>query len=199
MKKKFFILLSFVFFASAVSAQYYSEHQRRSWYIGFGIGSGTGWFNFPGESVSFNEMFEGFDTVTLTMNFKVGGTVLPYLLVGFDWTAIRRAGSAEGISVAAQINNYNAVVTYFPFKEGFFVRGGGGFAGAIQDVSVSGVSGSATVGGVDILVGTGYAFWLGKSFNLTLNFDFSNQFYSGKKGDPDGSGFVNFYLGFDWY
>ncbi len=84
------ILLFLAFFASSLSAQYYTEHQRRSWYIGFGIGSGYGWFDFPGESISFNEMFKGFEIVTLTMNFKVGGTVSPYMLVGFDWTAIRK-------------------------------------------------------------------------------------------------------------
>lgn len=195
MKKIILTLSVIVCFASSVSAQYYTEHQRRSWYIGFGIGSGYGWFDFPGESISFNEMFEGFNTATLTMNFKVGGTVSPYMLVGFDWTAIRRAGSAEGISAAVQINNYDAVFTYFPFKEGFFLRGGLGFAGAIQDISGYGI---ATAYGFDILLGTGYAFWLGRSFNLTLNADYSMQFYGG--GDePDGSKFINIYLGFDWY
>lgn len=64
-------------------------------------------------------MFEGLSTTTITFNFKVGGTVSPYLLVGFDGSAI--------------------------------------------------------------------------------NFDYSAQFYSRKEGNPDGSQFINIYLGFDWY
>lgn len=146
MKRIIFIFSFFLILTSSVKAQYYTEHQRRSWYIGFGIGSGYGWFNFDGNSVSFNEMFEGLTTTTVTINFKVGGTVSPYLLVGFDGSAIRRAGTAEGIEAAVQINNYDAMVTYFPFKEGFFIRGGGGFAAAVQEISGYG---TATAGGMN--------------------------------------------------
>lgn len=199
MKKTIFISLFLLYFSSSAGAQYYTEHERGSWYIGFGIGSGYGWFQFPGESVSFNEMFKGLSTTTLTLNFKVGGTVSPYLLVGFDITSIRRQGTGEGIDAAVQINNYDAMVTYFPMKEGFFIRGGAGFAAAIQEVSVNGTSQIATASGMNILLGTGYAFWLLKSFNLTLNADYSLQSYSKKSGNPDSSQFINFYLGFDWY
>ncbi len=59
-------------------------------------------------------------------------------------------------------------------------------------------SASDSTGGFGILGGIGYAFWLGKSFNLTLNIDHSRQFYSGGS-DPDNSQFTIFYLGFDWY
>jgi len=177
-------------------AQWGQEHERRSWYIGFGFGSGTGSFVFDGDTVTLNEMFEGLTYTTVTINFKVGGTVSPYLLVGFDVSAIRRQGSGEGITAAVQINNYDAMVTYFPLKEGFFIRGGGGFSSAIKEISGYGTAG---VGGVNVLIGTGYAFWLLKSFNLVLNLDYSTQFYGGKEGDPDRSQFLNFYLGFDWY
>lgn len=52
---------------------------------------------------------------------------------------------------------------------------------------------------MNIILGTGYAFWLLKSFNLTLNFDYSAQFYAKREENPDGSQFINIYLGFDWY
>jgi hypothetical protein len=53
--------------------------------------------------------------------------------------------------------------------------------------------------GFGVLGGFGYAFWLGKSFNLTLNLDQSFQWYSNDPGEPDKSQFTALYVGFDWY
>lgn len=61
------------------------------------------------------------------------------------------------------------------------------------------LSASETVTGFGLLGGIGYVFWIGDSFNLTLNVYYSRQFYSGDAGDPDNSQFAIAYLGFDWY
>jgi hypothetical protein len=51
-----------------------------------------------------------------------------------------------------------------------------------------------------VLAGVGYTFWIGKSFNLTINFDHSRQFYaSGDVNYPSNSQFTALHLGFDWY
>ncbi len=52
--------------------------------------------------------------------------------------------------------------------------------------------------GYGALAGPGYAFWLGRRFNLTLNLDHSRQFYS-EANAPDTSRFTIVYLAFDWY
>jgi hypothetical protein len=52
-------------------------------------------------------------------------------------------------------------------------------------------SASDTANGFGLLGGLGYAFWLGKSFNLTLNIDHSRQFYS-IGSDHDNSQFTIF-------
>lgn len=54
-----------------------------------------------------------------------------------------------------------------------------------------------------MLAGVGYACWLGQSFNLTVNLDFSAQSYRDGSDPygllPDSSRLWSLYLGFDWY
>jgi len=205
MKGKAFAALGIVLLLATVAeAQIGRQHQRRSWYIGFGLGSGEGWATSDGESKSFGEWFDLFDMepTRVTLNFKVGATLTPNLLVGFDMTAIRAFASetvmGETLDVAFQANNYDGMVTYFPSGEGFFIRGGLGLAAFVTQWSGPGISETDTVSGFGIVFGGGYAFWLLKSFNLTLNADYSLQSY-GEGDGPDSSSFLNIYLGFDWY
>jgi len=183
---------------SRVKDSFTQEHKKSSWYIGFGIGTGDGsaevdgvkktsteWFNYAGLSAS----------PVLTMNFGVGAIINPKLHLGFDWSAIRQEGSGHGIERMIQINNYLFALTYFPKGEGLFLKAGAGASSIIYDVS--GGSPSA-YSGTAILGGLGYAFWLGKSFNLCLNAEYSHQTYSNKYA-PDNSSFWNLYVSFYWF
>ena len=82
----------------------------------------------------------------------------------------------------------------------FFLRGGVGLATLRVDASGFGTSASASVNGVNLTVGGGYAFWIGRTFNLTLNLDLSGQSYSSSDPTaPSKSNFTALWLGFDWY
>ena len=88
-------------------------------------------------------------------------------------------------AVGEQISNYDAMVTWFPMERGLFLRGGAGLTNFRVDADAMGLSASNSVNGVNITVGGGYAFWLGRTFNLTLNLDYSAQFYfSNRIGAP---------------
>lgn len=173
---------------------------RDSWYIGFGLGSGSGGFTFDnGNHYRFNEGLS--DPVAVSLNFKVGATLSPTLLLGFDVTALRTEGTiTDGFGNQAtygvQVTNYDAMLTWFPVERGPFLRGGLGLASISEDVTGGG-SNSRT--GVGVLVGGGYAFWLGRSFNLTLNLDLSAQSYGKSLNEPKSSSFANLWVGFDWY
>ncbi len=171
--------------------------QRGSWYIGFGIGSGGGKAKDETGSYSLSEGLG--DTLSLSINFKVGLTLTPKLLLGLDINGFQTSGTVTGTSVDAtyQISTYNAMVTWFPMERGLFLRGGFGLSNLSLDVSGYG---SDDVSGWNLDVGAGYAFWLGKSFNLTLNLDYAVQSYgSNKVGAPDSSNYWALWLGFDWY
>lgn len=172
-----------------------APHQRDVWYIGFGLGWGDGSVRDATGTNTFGEILQGYAPRNLSFNFKIGLTLNPRVLLGFDLTAVRSYGSSSGFDVALQVTNYDVMFTYFPTGEGFFLRGGTGLADLLVDTSV----GSATYSGVGLVGGLGYAFWLGRSFNLTLNVDVSGQWYGRSTVSPESSRLVNVYLGFDWY
>lgn len=178
------------------TAPYAAAQQRDGWYIGFGVGIPDGSISGQGDSFSFKEINGDRDPTRLALNFKVGWTVNPRLLLGLDITAARAQASGDGlVDSAAQITNYNAVATFFPWERGFFVRGGLGLSALTLELDDE----SESYGGTNLLGGLGYAFWLGKQFNLTVNLDASKQFYGSSDLDPEGSQFWMLYAGFDWY
>ena len=191
------LILTIVFFAFQGNGLA-GTHQRDNWYIGFGLGGAfDASYEDAGQERTFDDWLEfwGFDKdPKISLNFKVGGTLSPKTLLGFDITAVGQSGSLPGVDGHIQINNYFLMLTHFPKKEGFFIRAGGGLSILTAEIDTA----SDTANGFGLLGGLGYAFWLGESFNLTLNIDHSRQFYSGGS-DPDNSQFTIFYVGFDWY
>lgn len=183
------------------TAQAQTRHQRGDWYIGFGLGGGlSADYKIDGDTVTFDDWLEGLDKDSkLSLNFKVGGTIDSKNLLGFDITAVNQTGTAIGVDALIQINNYFLMWTHFPREEGAFFRLGGGLSNIVAEVNSSFGDFSDRVNGEGLLLGVGYAFWLGQSFNLTLNLDHSRQWYSSGAGEPDSSQFTIFYIGFDWY
>jgi hypothetical protein len=179
------------------------EQQRDSWYIGFGLGGGMGSLERADVRLSFKEYLYDLDPTTVSLNLKVGATISPTLLLGFDISAVRSQVSESGATAAAQISNYDVVATYFPMQKGFFVRGGAGLTRFSYEEEAGGFSYSNDTSGFNVLGGVGYAFWLGRQFNLTLNADFSMASF-GEQTEPDfvlpeSTRYASFWIGFDWY
>jgi hypothetical protein len=170
---------------------------RSPWYIGFGVGSGSGQGK---DSVGNYEFSDGMaDPVTVFVNFKAGATLTPTLLLGFDLSGLRTAGryiDPTGPDYAVQVSNYDAMVTWFPVERGPFLRGGLGLTQYI--LSLSGYQDNS-INGSNLTVGGGYAFWLGRTFNLTVNLDYSAQRYEGNNLGLSRSHYTVLWLGFDWY
>lgn len=177
------------------------DQKRQSWYIGFGLGTffDAAWVT-DGVELTWEDFYAGADTSpNICLNFKVGGTLSPNFLLGFDVTAIREEGSGTGLKISSQINNYFAMLTWFPFEKGLFFRLGGGISAFQFEVNSASLGNSnEQYNGGGALAGIGFALWLGKRFNLTLNVDYSRQWYNDPNG-PDESRFFIIYIGFDWY
>jgi hypothetical protein len=183
------------------------DRQRDRWYIGFGVGGGNGRVRLGGETLSFGD-FLGDGATAGGLDFEIGATVTPRLLVGVDLRVI--AASAEFRTPSGDLErtlgivNLDGVVTFFPWERGLFLRGGIGLSSLNATEKLAGTRTDASATGANLLAGIGYAFWLGRSFNLTLNLDFSGQSYGSSENwengeGPDASSFWTFGLGFDWY
>ncbi len=171
-----------------------SEKTRDSWYIGFGLGTGQGYFVGNSGTKSFGD--DGLNT-RVALNFKIGATLNPRTLLGLDITALRGQGTVSSgfgnIDAAAQFTNYLLMGTIFPWEKGMFVRGGLGLGVAIAEVSGQ----TASRYGMGGDVGLGYAFWMGQHFNLTANVDYAYQYLANNNGEN--TSMLIGGMGFDWY
>jgi hypothetical protein len=173
------------------------DRQRGSWYIGFGLGGGGGGLRIADHDFAFDDLV-GEPATTVAINVHAGWTVTPRLLVGFDGGAL--AARETKPDEAFQLNYYDVGAMFFPWERGAFARVAAGRSILLVDTDGPVLIGKGTYGGWNIIGGVGYAFWLGKAFNLTLNVDYQAHRFS-SDGDIDvarGSGWST-WVGFDWY
>jgi hypothetical protein len=185
------------------------QGQRNAWYIGFGLGTANGTVEDGIGRSSFHDYFGSgaADVATYAGAFEVGMTLSPKLLGGVEWTLTETVAKVGGVGANLTIQGANGVLTFFPAERGFFVRGGLGLLTySYKDAPVTdGVNVYFMTGehfGANAMAGVGYAFWLGRSFNLTLNLEFSGQGYPADSSEalaPKSSAFWAAYMGCGWY
>ncbi len=170
---------------------------RSSGYFGFGVGWGAAGFLRDGGLYALGAPVSNAVPVSFALQIGAGVTLSPKVLLGLDVRAVR-AQSKDGLAAGALMADYTLMLTWFPAARGFFVRLGGG----ASTLGIAKGGASDTLLGFGGVLGLGYAFWLGRSFNLTLNGDFSAAHDMGSNDlahRPTGSGFFDLYLGFGWY
>jgi hypothetical protein len=90
------------------------------------------------------------------------------------------------------------VLTFYPWERGLFLKAGVGISSAVATTDTPGTGKTSdSTSGANVAFGVGYAFWLGKGFNLSGNLDWSRQAYSGDKLDR--ADFWRLGVGFGWY
>jgi hypothetical protein len=173
------------------------DHVRGPWYIGFGMGGGGGTATdtFTTSRTNSFSSYVGSDPTQLAMNFQVGATLSPAVLLGLDVQGLGALASDPVYGDSQfQLNSYDVAVTWFPWETGFFLKGGAGLSALSW--SIDGL-GSDTYRGFNVMGGVGYALWIGQTFNLTLNLDATAATLSG--ADFESARMTNVYLGFMWY
>jgi hypothetical protein len=193
---RFVVSLLLAALAPAVAAQ--ERFNWNKWYAGAGLGAGFGErYRQGGRSLSFDDGLQGATDKSGVGAFNVvGGIELdPRTLLGISVSGVAKTGKINGNDARTQINNYFAMLTYFPYERGFFVRGGGGFANmVVDDGSTS--SDELRSNGIGIQLGAGYALQVVKSHYVTFSVDQSFQFYSSSDTKPERSRFAAAYLGY---
>jgi hypothetical protein len=178
----------------------YGETWRGPWYIGFGLGTGVGSYRIQGERVNFRHA-HGFDSSPLQLAYQLelGATLTRNVLLGGEVSGLTSSTSDSFADSTLSLTQVLAVVTVFPRERGVFFRGGAGFATLRKEFDDGFTFARASANGVSVLGGAGYAWWLGRHFNLTLHADVSGQKYGSGSTEPTSSAAVNAYLGFRWY
>jgi hypothetical protein len=180
---------------------------RSPWFATFTVGGGDGNVRLPATATtaagtySLHDWF-GKGPATFAFDLQVGATLTPKLLLGGELAYFGAVATYDTFAGTATrtlgITTINAVVTFYPFERGLFLRGGLGLASAGATVDVPGVGKTSdSAGGGDVALGLGYAFWLGQRFNLSVNLDGSWQSYG--SSEIDGSAFWRLGVGFGWY
>lgn len=173
--------------------------QRDTWYIGLGLGSGNGSYVFDGDRVNFRSHHEGLSSTNLAFQLELGATLTPNLLLGGELSGLTSEADSFGFDSRLTVGQLLAVLTYFPTGRGLFLRGGAGLAFISSEKDEDGFTvASDDANGVGLMGGLGYAWWLGRRFNLTLHGDVNLHAYTGSDV-PSSSATFTGYLGFRWY
>ena len=170
------------------------EISQMSWYIGFGFG-------YPGyvDRVKNNVRMKYDDVTHYTAMFRVGARINPQLLIGMESIGYNlhlydeKTFSFTGDRV--RFENYFATATFFPYEDGIFVKAGGG----VSRMNIIRQRGEEDYFGAGFVVGGGYAIKSGKYFHVTVNADFSRQYFLATAGKLSESNLAHVYLGFEWF
>jgi len=134
----------------------------------------------------------------------------PNTHIGFDFSAFSRTHSTTvsngSFTVGVNIYNYDIAVTYFPFIKGLCFKGAVGIT-TLELMTLSqeyvapvyvGHSSEENMYGYNGTIGIGYYFWIGDSFNLGVNAEYSYQ--TGFNEDiVDNSQYWNIYVSLYWF
>ncbi|MFY3746121.1 hypothetical protein ACOQFB_19570 [Anaeromyxobacter sp. Red801] len=175
---------------------------RAPWYVGFGLGYGTGTVGSSGDRRTFRDLVGGTST-SFAAQLEAGATLGARTLLGGELLVAGAAAHPDDpllgrTTRTLRVANLDAVLTFFPLGDGLFFRAGAGASRLSLSVkSASGSEGEAHLG-TNVLGGIGYAFRIGRRFSLSMKLDGSRQWYRGATG-PGTSRFWAAYGGFAWY
>lgn len=176
---------------------------RSPWYLGFGLGFGAGAVGPSGDRRTFRDLVGGGTPASFALQAEAGATLTRRVLLGGEVLVAGAAAHPDDpllgpTTRTVRVANLDAVITFFPMGEGLFFRAGAGASRlALSVKSPEGSSGDAYLG-TNVLGGVGYAFWVGRRFNLSLKLDRSRQWYRGD-ASPGTSSFWAAYAGLAWY
>jgi hypothetical protein len=174
------------------------KKQRDSWYIGFAV------FPKSDMKVDGKSPIESADS-TVGIDFEVGWTISDQLLAGFDIASFSESTGSAGARLSAAITRLGGSASFFPVRHPVYIKGGLYFSTVSIEAEFLGQELRASRSGHGAGLGTGYAFWLGDSFNLLIEVDYSYHKFVADGSDDFASlefekgQVLALGLGFYWY
>jgi len=164
---------------------------RNGFYLGLGVGGGTGAASISGNGFSASSDRQGGAVGSLRM----GWSVMPQLSLGMESNSWTRTDN--GSRVTMSVATFGA--TWYPNPaQGFFMRTGLGLGNEDVSVQSNGVTGSASQSGFGFTAGTGYEMRLAQHWSIgpALDYGYVNV---KEQGLNISSNYVNFTAQMNWY
>jgi hypothetical protein len=187
-------------FVDSNKKTYQSNRQRRKWYLGFEYGYGFGDLSIHNNSMLPDNSTNSNSVVGV--NYEIGWTVKPNILLGVRAGGFGYKKYDDDLIADYSVGRIGIVTTYFPTIKGFFTRTGVGYSEYGYQAEKDSYSDEPneilfddTIKGIGANIGIGYAFWLGRRFNLTLNSELKTHFFTDKKP----LFWTQFLIGLMWY
>lgn len=175
------VALGALLFPFAARAEDGWRRGDQGWYIGFGVGTGSGRVANDGDTAT-----ESGGTLA---SFKIGAVLNDNFLLGAELAGWRKE---EG-DTAVQFSHMDAVATWFPSATlGGYLKAGAGFG--VPSVEVDGETENGDTG-FDLRFGLGWEFRLGQSFHLGVEVVTAAT----TQEDVDYVGDTGVLLTFGWY
>jgi len=183
-----------------------SKHTRDNWYIEFAL--------YPAGEMRVDHERDSNQKLNADARFGaqfgVGATVNQKLLIGGElnsFVLFKDTKHSTFQKTEASISNTNlmAVATFFPWEEGLFFRGGLGLSNASVEVKEKALfldyKHTDSMSGYGLVIGTGYAWWIGKSFNMSAKLDYNHSFYNKEifKQNVNTISYWTAGIGFHWF
>ena len=152
-----FLLAAALAAATPLSAQVTQQHKGFWFGFGFGVGENT------------STQLDGGQLVGGAGYIRLGGSPSQKVLLGFDGMAWTNEDRNRGNGVFS--------VTFYPQSQGFYIKGGLGFASLGATETNGGVTQHTTVSGFGLTGGIGYDIRLGRNIYLVPAVDILGQFF----------------------
>ena len=164
---------------------------RDGFYLGLGIGGGTGAASISGNGFSASSDRQG----GAVGSVRLGWSVMPQLSLGMESNTWAR--SENGATVSMGVATFGA--TFYPNPaQGFFVRSGLGWGNEKISASSGNSSGDASQSGFGFTAGTGYEMRLTQHWSIGPAVDYGYVNVK-NQGFNISSNYVNFTAQMNWY
>ncbi len=191
-------------------AQAKNRSNPGDWYLGFGLGNGQASLTFdtPAGEIDkdYDDLFrlsdgQEVDSIRVSISLEGGVRIAPRFFAGLHLAGISQAGDVQGATFTVGHSQLLGVVTYFPNRKGFFLRGGLGAATVNMTIDIpdADLRVRAEEKGTGAMLGAGFALPISRSAHFTITLDAHAASFDGDPGAPAVARFGTVQLGLTWF
>lgn len=173
-----------------------TARHRGTWYAGGAVGFGAANVVSAGGARPFSSYVGESPGGPFSASLRGGGTLTDRLLVGVEAGMSVEVGGRKTLPSSSLATRFvDASAVFFPWSSGVFGKLGVGYADLALQLERP--RRDSLWQGVDTFAALGWSWWIGKSFNTTIEVALHQAWYFAP--GPDATRSVAAMIGMDWY